>query len=74
MMVIDHGDGTYSLASRQRWTRDQLEALCALADFPLWSAQPDRVVWVCAALHNAVGSVAPASAEALNMVPVTTVN
>lgn len=71
MMVTEHEDGTFSLDGR--FTRDQLTALGAVADFPLWTAQPEPVADTCAALLKAVRSAVPVSAEAFGMVPVTTV-
>lgn len=71
MKVQDNGDGTYTYTAIL--TEDELLTLGALADFPLWSMQPVPVADFCARLWGAVREMVPVSAEALGMVPETTV-
>lgn len=74
MKVIRESDGTYAIADL---SGDELATLAAVADFPLWSAQPPEVESMCAALYNGVcsvlGSDGATFADGVGMVPVTTV-
>lgn len=67
-------DGTESFELRGM-TRKQAEMLGALADFPLWSAQPKAVGEFCMDLYEAVDiSVgAHVHAESVGMTPETSV-
>lgn len=74
MKVKANSDGTFAITGL---SGEELRAVGALADFPLWSVQPAPIANVCSALHAEIQSVPPgdgASAEAYGMVPVTTLS
>lgn len=79
MKVTRHDDGTYSITGI---AVEDLERFAALADFPVWSAQPKEIGVFCAALHDgvwdAMGDDRPdgnryLSAEAVGMIAETTI-
>lgn len=79
MRVDENGEATYELRGM---STEQAETLGALADFPLWGGQPEKVAIFCAALHGAVREGVPnpwpdgpgPDASAHGMTPNTTVD
>lgn len=76
MRVETSEEATYEVRGL---TEDQAATLAALADFPLWSRQPESVREFCAALHSSIDSAIPwvagfpLRADAHGMTPDTTV-
>lgn len=77
MRVDEYGEATYELRGM---TAEQAEMLGALAGFPAWKHQPERVAEFCAALHSSVERALPEwedaalRADAHDMTPHTTVD
>jgi hypothetical protein len=53
MQVTKNSYGTFDVTGL---TGDQAAMLGALADFPLWAAQPEKIGKFCEALHHAISA------------------